>query len=163
MDVYNEDVLAFWRALNTHDVKYIMVGGFATNLHGFQRTTEDMDILLDDTLENRKNFRNAFEEYSGCDYCMIETLQFVPGWSPFKLNNGFVLDILLIPMKGLEGFSFDDCYSIASVAEIYNIKVPFLHINQLIANKKAVNRPKDQVDVIELERIKKLRAEMGLD
>jgi hypothetical protein len=37
------------------------------------------------------------------------------------------------------------------------LKVPFLHINQLIANKKAVNRPKDQIDVPELEKIKKLR------
>lgn len=43
MDVYNEDVLAFWRALNKEAVKYIMVGGFATNLHGYQRTTNDMD------------------------------------------------------------------------------------------------------------------------
>ena len=74
-----------------------------------------------------------------------------------------MLDILLVAMKGLEEFSFSDCYAIASLAEIYNVKVPFLHINQLIANKKAVNRPKDQLDVIELERIKKLRIEMGLD
>ena len=163
MDVYNEDVLAFWRALNNEAVKYIMVGGFATNLHGYQRTTQDIDILLDDTTENRKKFRKAFEVYSGCDYYMIETLQFVPGWSPFKLNNGFVLDILLNPMKGLENFSFDDCYKVASIATIYEIEVPFLQINQLIANKKAVNRGKDQVDVIELELIKKLRIEMRLD
>ena len=44
----------------------------------------------------------------------------------------------------------------ASVAEIDGVQVPFLHINQLIANKKAVNRPKDQLDVIELERIQKI-------
>lgn len=49
------------------------------------------------------------------------------------------------------------------IAEIENIQVPFLHINQLIANKKAVNRSKDQLDVIELEKIIKLRKEMGLD
>jgi len=36
-------------------------------------------------------------------------------------------------------------------------QVPFLHINHLIQNKKVVNRPKDQVDVIELEKIRKLR------
>lgn len=29
---------------NLHQVKYIMVGGFAVNLHGFARTTSDMDI-----------------------------------------------------------------------------------------------------------------------
>ena len=40
---------------------------------------------------------------------------------------------------------------------------PFLNINHLIANKKAVNRPKDQIDVIELEKIKKLREDMDED
>jgi hypothetical protein len=47
----------------------------------------------------------------------------------------------------------------ASIADIDGVKVPFLHINQLIANKKAVNRPKDQLDVIELERIQKILGE----
>lgn len=41
-------------------------------------------------------------------------------------------------------------------ADLNGIKVPFLHINHLIANKKAVNRPKDQIDVMEPERIKKI-------
>jgi hypothetical protein len=39
----------------------------------------------------------------------------------------------------------------ANQANINGIVVPFLHINHLIANKKAVNRPKDQLDIIYLE------------
>ena len=66
-------------------------------------------------------------------------------------------------MKGLEGYSFDECLQMATIAEIENVKVPFLHINHLIANKKAINRSKDQLDVMELEKIKLLRKEMGLD
>ena len=66
-------------------------------------------------------------------------------------------------MKGLEDFTFDECLELATVAEIETVKVPFLHINHLIVNKKAVNRSKDQIDVIELEKIKLLRKEMGLD
>ena len=45
----------------------------------------------------------------------------------------------------------------ASVADIEDVGIPFLHINQLIENKKVVNRPKDQLDVIALEEIRKLR------
>ena len=45
---------------------------------------------------------------------------------------------------------------------LLDLKIPFLHINHLIANKKAVNRPKDQLDVIYLEKIKQIRAEEGL-
>lgn len=32
--------------------------------------------------------------------------------------------------------------------------IPFLHINHLIYAKKATNRPKDRLDVIELEKIR---------
>ena len=73
--------------------------------------------------------------------------------------NCLSLDIM-VNMKGLEGYSFDECLSMASVADIDGVQVPFLHINQLIANKKAVNRPKDQVDVMELERIQKINGEL---
>ena len=52
---------------------------------------------------------------------------------------------------------------ILTIAEIEDIKIPFIHINQLILNKKEVNRPKDQLDVTELEKIVQLRKEMGLD
>ena len=45
----------------------------------------------------------------------------------------------------------------ANIAQIFDVKVPFLHINQLIKNKKATNRPKDIIDVMELEKIIQLR------
>lgn len=60
------------------------------------------------------------------------------------------LDIVT-KMKGLENTSFSDCLNQASIADLDKIKIPFLHINQVIQNKKAVNRPKDPVDIIELE------------
>jgi hypothetical protein len=60
-------------------------------------------------------------------------------------------------MKGLEQYSFEECLQMSSVADIENVKIPFLHINQLIINKKRVNRPKDQSDVLALEQIRKLR------
>lgn len=59
MDVLDEVLLRFWSSLNNHDVKYIMVGGFATRFHGFNRSTDDLDIWLYDTLDNRKNLRAA--------------------------------------------------------------------------------------------------------
>jgi len=156
VDIFDEEILNFWKALQEHGVKYIMVGGFAVNLHGYQRFTGDMDIWIKDTLENRKQLRKAFVTCEMGDFPMIEHMQFVPGWTQFYLNNNLILDIL-IDMKGLEGYSFDECLGMASVADIDQVKVPFLHLNQLIANKKTVNRAKDQLDVLALEQIKKLR------
>lgn len=54
---------------------------------------------------------------------------------------------------------FEECLQRAKVAEFNGIKVPFLSIDDLIANKKAVARPKDQIDVIELEKIKRIQEE----
>jgi hypothetical protein len=42
------------------------------------------------------------------------------------------------------------------------IKKTFNQFARFIANKKAINRPKDQIDVLELEKIKLVRKEMGL-
>ncbi len=160
MDIFDEELLSFWRHLSEHNVRYIMVGGVATNLNGYQRTTSDIDVWIDDTPENRNKFRTAFKEYSGIDYFMMERMQIIPGWTPFNLNNGFKLD-LLTSMKGLENLSFDDCLRQANIAEIDDVIVPFLHINHLIVNKKAVNRPKDQIDVIYLEKIRKIQEDQG--
>ncbi|WP_462266053.1 hypothetical protein [Mucilaginibacter sp.] len=156
MDIFDEEILFFWKALQEQRVEYIMVGGFATNLHGYQRFTGDIDIWLKDTLLNRQCLRQAFINCQMGDYPMIEHMQFVPGWTEFHLNNGLSLDILT-EMKGLENYTFDECRQMASVAAIDEGQIPFLHINQLIANKKVVNRPKDQLDVIALEQLIKLK------
>lgn len=159
MDIFDEEILKFWRALQNNHVKYIMVGGYATNLHGFARYTGDIDMWIEDTLANRQHLRAAFIECGMGDYFMLETMQFVPGWTDFQLNNGLRLDIM-ISMKGLEEYSFDECLQMAANADIDGVNVPFLHINQLIDNKKAVDRPKDQIDVIELEKIRKIQGEV---
>lgn len=162
MDIYNDSLLVFWQTLNRNHVSYIMVGGFAVNMHGYMRATKDADMWINDSLENRQNLRKSFIELGYGDYESLETMQFVPGWSEFYIGDGIVLD-LMTGMKGLEGYSFEQCLQMASIADLNGILVPFLHINQLLANKKAVFRPKDQIDVIELEKIKEERRKMGLD
>jgi hypothetical protein len=154
MDLFDEELLKLWSSMNGCSVKYIMVGGVATNFNGYQRTTADIDIWIEDTVANRENLRKAFKECGMGDYYMLKTMQIIPGWTDFRLNNGLRVDLML-SMKGLEEYSFDESLQLASIAEIEGIKIPFLQINQLIANKKAVNRPKDQTDVIFLEKIKK--------
>ncbi len=65
-----------------------MVGGYATNLHGFQRYTGDIDIWIEETPENRRRLRAAFLECGMGDYYMMDKIQFVPGWTDFRLKNG---------------------------------------------------------------------------
>ncbi|MFC5282764.1 hypothetical protein [Pedobacter alpinus] len=135
-----------------------MIGGIATNLHGNHRTTNDIGIWLKDSLINRKKLREAFKNHGIGDFSGIETMQFVTGWTTFRLDNTLEIDIMN-SLKGLEKYTFDESYQLVSFADILDVKVPFLHINQLILVKKAANRPKDQIDVMALEKIKKLREE----
>lgn len=156
MDVLDEELVKFWRILNENHVKYIMVGGFATRFHGFNRSTDDLDMWLEDTLKNRQNLRTAFKILGYGDFASLETMQFVPGFSSIRIVGGIELDIMS-EMKGLEKLSFDECLNMASIADLEGVSVPFLHINHLIENKKVINRPKDQIDVIELEKIRRIR------
>ena len=155
MDVFDEGIIKFWRCLSNCNVQYIMIGGYAINMHGYQRFTGDMDLWIKDTIENRGNIRNAFRDCDMGDYHMMETMQIVPGWTNFDLNNGLKLDIML-NVKGLEGYSFEDCLEMSSKAEIEGVIVPFLHINHLIESKIAADRPKDRIDVFYLKKIKQL-------
>ena len=155
MDIFDEELLRFWKIANTYNLKYIMIGGVATNLHGYHRTTEDIDIWIEDSQINRGILRQVFREHGLGDFEAFKDLQFIPGWTYFYLNNGIRLDIMTT-VKGLDDKDFNGYYQLVSIATIYDVHVPFLHINHLIESKKAANRPKDQIDLIELEKIQKL-------
>jgi hypothetical protein len=47
-------ILNIWKSFQKHKVKYITIGGFAVNIYGYNRNTGDLDILIEDSIENRK-------------------------------------------------------------------------------------------------------------
>lgn len=156
MDILDKDILEVWSFLNKNQVKYIMIGGFAVNLHGFRRFTEDMDLWILDTLQNRQNLRKAFLELGIGDLPSLENIEFISGWTDFHMSSNLVLD-LMTTIPGLENISFEECLASASIGNIEGIEVPFLHINHLIMAKEATKRPKDLIDLAELQKIKLIR------
>ncbi|MDO9000291.1 hypothetical protein [Sediminibacterium sp.] len=153
MDFLDSEIFKVWQLLEKNKTIYIMVGGFATTFHGFSRVTQDLDLWIKDTLENRKSLRNVIKELDIGDFEGIETSEFIPGYTSIKLNSGIELDIMTY-LKGFEQVKFDECYSIAPVADIDGVSIKFLHINQLIEAKKAAGRAKDLMDLEELEKIR---------
>lgn len=147
-----QQIVEVWRYLAQNNVKYVTIGGFAVNLYGYGRSTGDIDIYIDDTRENRRNLRNAIKKMGIGDFEIIETMQFVPGWTDFSLNYGFKLDVMT-QVLGLELISFDELLDSAMIADIDGVQVFFIDYENLIKTKKASNRPKDQLDIIELEKI----------
>jgi hypothetical protein len=104
---------------------------------------------------------NTLEELGLAPKEIVQRMQFVPGWTMLNLQNGFPLDIMM-HVKGLEDIPFSECYEAAQFATIDDIKIPFLHINHLIKSKQAANRPKDQLDLLELAKIQAVRNKYGL-
>lgn len=153
MDLLDEEVLIFWKHMHENNVRYILVGGFATNLNGFSRMTADMDVWIEDTKENRKKLGIVLSKLELMDITNIDTMQFVPGWTSLSFSSGFQLDIMTY-MNGLPQESFAECYEMAPTALIEEIPVRFLHINHLIETKQKTGRPKDLIDLEELIRIR---------
>ena len=151
MDIFDEEIVNLWRLLYKHHVRYIMVGGFATNLHGFSRITADADIWLEDNLENRKRFWSAIKELGIGDFQQFETIEFVADYSSIMLDSGIELDVMT-QLKDFGKEQFSDCLDLAAKAKIHEIEVPFLHLNHLLREKKATGRPKDLLDIEELKK-----------
>jgi len=157
MDILEEDSLVFIKALKNKEVSYILVGGLAVIYYGYGRTTGDMDIWLEDTLENRKKFVAALTEYGILGAEIFETLPLIAGYSEIMLDGGIYVDV----MSKLTQFSqtdFRKCYESANEWEAEpGISIKVLHINQLIEEKEGNNRLKDRDDVEQLKMIWKLK------
>ena len=51
-NLFNADFTDFLRSLYNHKVEHLLVGGYAVILHGYTRSTADMDIWVNKTIEN---------------------------------------------------------------------------------------------------------------
>lgn len=148
----NEQIISIWNSFFENKVKYITIGGFAVNIYGYNRSTGDIDIYLEDTIENRINLRKALKSINLGDFETIETMQFIPGWTDFTLSFGLRLDIMTT-VKGLEDKSFSSLLDEATIVMIDETPVYFIDYDNLIVAKKAANRPKDLLDIEELDKI----------
>lgn len=146
------EILNIWKKFNENNVRYIIIGGLAVNIYGYTRNTGDIDILIDDTPENRKNLRIAFKEIGLGDFESLETMQFVPGWTTFTIAYGLKLDVMT-SIKGLETDNFSHLLENATIVLLKETPIYFLDYESLIKAKKATNRPKDQLDIEELKKL----------
>src|SRR5688500_4758825 len=57
------DFRDFLRLLNSHQVEYLLIGGYAVCYHGFYRTTADMDIWVGVSAENATKLVKLLREF----------------------------------------------------------------------------------------------------
>ena len=62
MDIFQKEIQELCDAFNKNDVRYLLVGGFAVNYHGYSRATGDLDLWIDDSESNKQKLLSALDK-----------------------------------------------------------------------------------------------------
>ena len=148
-NIFHEDFRDFLNALNEAEVRYILVGGYSVVLHGYSRTTGDMDLWVERTSENYERIIKAFQIFGMPLFDMTES-NFLshPIWDVFTFGTPPVaIDI----MVKIEGLNFEDVFQKAVYFEDDDLKIRTINRNDLIEAKKIAGRAKDINDLENLQ------------
>lgn len=149
-NIFNEDFKDFIRALNSADVEYILVGGYSVILHGYARTTGDMDIWVNRTGENYQKLLKAFEEFRMPVFDMTEENFLLHNeWDVFRFGREPHRIDIMVQVKGLD---FKKSLAQSKTYTIDKVKIRTVALKDLIKSKKAAGRFKDLDDIEQLTR-----------
>lgn len=144
-NIFNDDFRDFIHALNQNDVRYILVGGYSVILHGYARTTGDMDVWVDRTLDNFLKITKAFDDFGMPLFDMnAENFLNHPEWDVFTFGLPPSSIDIMIKIKGLD---FSSAYENSIIFVEADLPVRTIHREDLIKAKQAANRSKDQNDL----------------
>ncbi len=145
-----KDFKEFIASLNEHEVKYLVVGGYAVNYHGYPRYTKDIDFWIWLDRKNIEKLLKALDHFGfsslglGVDDFSNPKVVVQLGHEPYRID-------LIMEM---EGFDFDSCFGKKEERKLGGVMVNFIGFDDLVQTKKRAGRLKDLADAEELEKIK---------
>lgn len=138
----------FLKFLNSHKVRYLLIGGWAVGIHANPRLTADIDFLIGVDDKNIEGIIAALADFGikgvQKEFFKKKDNTFKIGRPPLKIE---------ILNKAL-GIDFEKCYKRKKVVKLDGLNVKVISKPDLIKSKVAANRPKDLADLAELKRIK---------
>ena len=153
MNLFEEEIVAFFSILNSNKVKFILVGGLAVNYHGFSRSTGDIDLWIEDSEANRKLLVNALLEYKVEGAEAFLSYPLIAGYAEVILENGIYID-LMADLQFFKQENFIECYDMSNIFSLKeNVNLKVLHINKLIQEKESSQRAKDVEDAKQLTKL----------
>lgn len=147
-NIFNSDFREFIECFNKADVEYVLVGGYSVIIHGYSRTTGDMDIWVNKTDENYKKIVLAFNEFKMPVFDMtlekfshseLDVFRF--GLPPSRIDL----------MTNVLGLVFEETFERSSLHNIEGLDIRVIHINDLIRAKQVSARPRDINDIENLK------------
>ena len=132
-------------------VAYVLVGGHAVRLNGFNRNTEDIDILLPSSLENGRKVIKALSFLPSSQELELEWFA-PPAGEPENIR---VADELLIDLLfAANGQTYESLQSHIRTLNVEGVEIRTLDIEGLLKTKTDY-RDKDRIDREALERLRK--------
>ena len=128
----DKDFNEFVELFLEHNVRFLIVGGYALAAHGLPRATGDLDAWVWINPENAQNIMRALNAFGFQNLSLTESdfskedsiIQL--GYPPFRI------DIL----TSIDGVAFDQAWEKKIVVELNGMNVPFIGREDLITNKK---------------------------
>jgi predicted nucleotidyltransferase len=153
MDIFLDEHKEFLTRLVKAKVKFILIGGYAVNYHGYNRTTGDMDIWVKPDNKNRDLLLRFFLD-EGYQPKLLEKLKAFDFSKPVVFHIGkppMRIDFLTI----ISRVKFSEGWQKRESLPLGGLKVPVLHLHHLVLSKMGTGRAKDIGDIEELQKISK--------
>ncbi|MCB1623738.1 MAG: hypothetical protein KDI32_04065 [Pseudomonadales bacterium] len=138
------DVKTIARYFAEAGVEYALIGGYAVAAHGFNRFSEDIDLLVNPTVENSRRWISALARLpDGAANALTDNPDVFAGGQQhaIRINDEFTIDIL--PQAG--GASWATLRPHIIETQIDGQTVRLLDLEGLLQTKQGA-RPRDQMD-----------------
>ena len=141
-----EEFKDFIKCLNSNNVKYLLVGGWAVGIYGHPRATKDIDFLVSADKNNLKNLQKAFLDFQTPP---IDIKAFQTEGNVIRIGSSPTqIDVI----NKASGININDCFPRKNVIIIDNIEIMVISREDLINNKMASGRYIDLADAEKLEK-----------
>jgi hypothetical protein len=142
----NSDFKDLLRAFNDHNVRYLVVGGYAVMKYTEPRYTKDLDIWVEAGPGNSRAVYAALREF-GAPLRNIKAADFAREGSIYQMGRPPArVDVL----TSIDGVGFADAWPNRVSTEFDGIPAHIISRQDLLTNKQAVGRPEDRLDVANL-------------
>jgi len=144
---FPKDFKEFLQLLNSKEVEYLVIGGYAVGYHGYPRATGDMDVWISLNERNALKMVNALKEF-GFDIPELKKEMFLKEEKIIRMG---VPPMRLEILTTIDGVDFETCFKNRVIADFKSFKVNFISKDDLLINKRASGRPRDIDDCSKLQ------------
>ena len=139
------DFKEFIQLLNSHEVRYVLIGGWAVGVYAEPRFTADIDFFIDSSRANLDAVILALADFGLSN---VPKDIFDPPNDVFRIGRSPLQIEILTEVKNLD---FEDTWEKRSQINIAGTPIFVIDKQSLIANKQSVARPKDLSDLAALK------------